>query len=116
MGLKRLKSTLPTLGGTVRILDVTPGSTKRLKGPKYQGVDGRNTRWLIYHPICAVCIAEGAGDDARPAVAVDHIVPLWEAGPDDETNLQSICKPHHDVKTAEETKRRNNLMRSGWLG
>lgn len=111
MKLKRLQTSLPTLPNSVRILDITPGATKRLKGPKYQGANGRNTLWLMYHPICQVCIDEGETDDARPGVDVDHIVPLWEGGPDDESNLQSICRGHHTKKSAEETIRRNKMMR-----
>lgn len=110
MKLTRLQSSIPTLDRTVKVLEITAGATQRLKGPKYQGVNGRNTLWLMYHPLCAVCVATEASDDVRPGVDVDHIVPLWEGGLDDETNLQSICRRHHDEKTREETKRRNAMM------
>jgi len=39
------------------------------------------------------------------ATAVDHVVPKAEGGTDDDANLQSICKPCHDAKTAEESQR-----------
>lgn len=35
----------------------------------------------------------------------DHIVNKAEGGSDDLSNLQSLCKPCHDVKTLEESKR-----------
>lgn len=35
---------------------------------------------------------------------VDHIVPLtdWNGSPFDERNVQSLCKRHHSMKTAQE--------------
>ena len=41
----------------------------------------------------------------RPANHVDHIVPKFEGGRDDDDNLRSLCKDCHDAKTAEEAKR-----------
>jgi len=51
------------------------------------------------HPLCEVC--------GRPMDHVDHIVPLRDGGERlDPDNLQSLCKPCHDKKTAEETRKR----------
>jgi 5-methylcytosine-specific restriction protein A len=36
------------------------------------------------------------------ATEVDHIVPLFEGGTDEESNLQALCGRHHDNKTAKE--------------
>lgn len=42
----------------------------------------------------------------RLAVVPDHIVPLAEGGARyDPANLQSLCKPHHDQKTAQDALR-----------
>lgn len=52
------------------------------------------------HPRCVECGA--------PAQAVDHVLPVRER-PDlrlDPSNLQSLCRSHHQVKTAAETKAR----------
>ena len=72
---------------------------------------GYNARWrrrsklfLKHHPLCAECLKEGK---RRGATVVDHTTPhrgdarlFW-----DENNWQSLCKPHHDRKTAmEKTK------------
>ena len=46
--------------------------------------------------------------DAQPtyyALELDHIVPLWEGGTDDPTNLQVLCSCCHAVKTALERPR-----------
>jgi 5-methylcytosine-specific restriction protein A len=37
-----------------------------------------------------------------PASDVDHIVPIFEGGSDDDSNLQALCGRHHDDKTAKE--------------
>lgn len=59
-------------------------------------------RWLQEHPLCVTCDAEGR---VVAATVVDHIVPhkgdqrlFW-----DRRNWQSLCKYHHDQKTAGET-------------
>ncbi len=53
------------------------------------------------HPICVLCWLEGI---VTPATVVDHIKPhrgdpklFW-----DRNNWQSLCKRHHDSKTARE--------------
>lgn len=77
------------------------GSTK-------QGYDSRWARaraaWLAEHPLCVMCLAEGV---TRAATVVDHIKPhkgdqrlFWDA----EHNWQSLCKRHHDRKTATEMR------------
>lgn len=53
-------------------------------------------RHLDQNQLCVMCKAEGRVTEAK---VVDHIVPhrgdmnlFWDAD-----NLQSLCKPHHDV-------------------
>ena len=53
--------------------------------------------------LCVVCSASGHVSLARE---VDHRVPLHEGGKDEDSNLQSICVPCHEAKTAAEAKRR----------
>jgi 5-methylcytosine-specific restriction protein A len=57
------------------------------------------------NPMCEW--ADEHGRCRRPAAAVDHIIPnaedptlryVW-------TNLQSLCKPHHDKKTTADALR-----------
>src|SRR5262245_40732128 len=54
------------------------------------------------HGICQPC--QGAGR-LTLASQVDHIKPKADGGTDDEANLQAICKPCHDAKTAAESQR-----------
>lgn len=79
---------------------------------------GYDSRWkrardgfLRKHPLCAECEKLGRITTARE---VDHIVAhkgdkalFW-----DRTNWQSLCKPHHSVKTAREDGGFGNAMRS----
>lgn len=37
-----------------------------------------------------------------PATEVDHIVPHYLGGTDDDENLASICTPHHRAKSSQE--------------
>jgi len=55
--------------------------------------------YLQTHPLCAECLKEG---HTTAASVVDHIIPhkgnqslFW-----DESNWQSLCRLHHDQKTA----------------
>lgn len=52
--------------------------------------------------LCQVCMAEGK---LRPAKQVDHKVPKFEGGTDADENLQAICVPCHQAKTAAEAQR-----------
>ncbi len=76
----------------------------RMRGTAAQrGYDARWKEARLYflrrNPLCAVCLKEGR---IEAATTVDHIVPhrgdwrlFW-----DENNWQSLCKRHHDEKTA----------------
>lgn len=52
--------------------------------------------------LCQPCFRQGK---YRPAKQVDHKVPKVEGGTDDDSNLQAICVPCHQAKTAEEALR-----------
>ena len=51
--------------------------------------------------LCLSCKELGI---ATPATEVDHIIPKSQGGTDSITNLQSICKDCHKVKTQRESK------------
>jgi hypothetical protein len=52
---------------------------------------------LEREPFCRTCAAAGV---LTPAIEVDHIVPHARGGaPFDRNNLQSLCRPHHSMKT-----------------
>ncbi len=52
--------------------------------------------------LCQPCLKNGK---PRPARQVDHKIPKFEGGTDDDENLQSICTTCHTAKTAEEARR-----------
>ncbi|WJY13617.1 HNH endonuclease signature motif containing protein [Pectobacteriaceae bacterium CE90] len=52
--------------------------------------------------LCVECKKNGI---ATRASTVDHVLPKSQGGTDAESNLQSLCWPHHRTKTAKE---RNN--------
>ncbi len=61
--------------------------------------------WLAEHPFCAECGREGM---IRAGTVVDHIIPHKgnrELFNDSEHNWQTLCTPHHNTKTADETFR-----------
>lgn len=49
--------------------------------------------------LCQPCLKAGQVTTARQ---VDHVVPKAFGGSEDDTNLQAICKPCHQAKTARE--------------
>lgn len=73
---------------------------ERIRGGTLQR---RNAKLRKAAPICVHCLREGT---ASPVAEWDHITPLSEGGADDVTNLQGLCRRHHDQKSAAEAKRR----------
>ena len=62
---------------------------------------------------CARCKATG---DTRPATIVDHIVPLWAGGREDDSNRQAINAECHDAKSAHEARCRARGSFDAWQG
>lgn len=62
---------------------------------------------LLKEPFCRECAAVYSTDDPRhrtQAIVVDHVIPFrgnWQLFVDP-SNHQSLCKRHHDQKTARE--------------
>lgn len=71
-------------------------STERGYGKPWQR---KSEAYLATHPTCEWY----EGCDAE-ATVVDHVIPwrefLSRKAADDLSNLQALCKPHHDYKTA----------------
>jgi 5-methylcytosine-specific restriction enzyme A len=54
-------------------------------------------RQLRREALCLACMSEGRLEPARD---VDHITPIAAGGAVwDPSNLQSLCTPHHSIKT-----------------
>lgn len=80
-------------------------ATTSMAVPRLRGRAGveRRARWLRQHPLCVDCRAEGY---VTQADEVDHEIPLWDGGADDESNFASRCIPHHKAKTDREAAAR----------
>lgn len=63
----------------------------------------RRARWLYAHPLCVDCLPSGR---VTAGTIVDHIIPFEQGGADDESNLQTMCKAHHDAKSERERRAR----------
>lgn len=68
----------------------------RLRGRA--GVQQRKRR-LASEPLCRHCKERGF---VTVAEEVDHIIPLQHGGSDTDDNVQCLCKPCHEIKTAYE--------------
>lgn len=96
----KLKTLAPRL--TLLVTQRIPTQeTERLRG---RAAVNRRARWLRQHPLCVACEAEGR---VTAGNVVDHTIPLWKGGRDDDTNLQTLCQtPHHDAKSKREAAER----------
>ena len=80
-----------------KIIDRERGTANN-RGYNYRWQQERK-RFLMFNPLCVQCDADG---NVVTATVVDHIIPhrgdqqlFW-----DRSNWQSLCKLHHDRKTA----------------
>ncbi|HNB69181.1 HNH endonuclease [Accumulibacter sp.] len=77
------------------------------RGSRHQR--GYGSRWDVARKrilerdagLCQVCLSNG---QVTVATQVDHIIPKCNGGEDGDDNLQAICKPCHQAKTASESR------------
>jgi 5-methylcytosine-specific restriction protein A len=74
------------------------GSTTK-RGYGYQWEQIKKRIIIRDKGLCQPCLKNGR---PTPYTSVDHIKPKAQRGTDDEDNLQCICKPCHEHKTATE--------------
>jgi 5-methylcytosine-specific restriction protein A len=100
--LQSLKPRIQSLN-TQRIsqLPARPEAVQRKRGGA--GVKDRERIRERDSYLCQECKRNGRVTVGR---VVDHIIPLWAGGTDDESNKQLLCDPCHDAKTAREAKER----------
>lgn len=102
MKLTTLKSRLQTAGQRIATLaPQRPDTVQRKRG--YAGVKDRERIRKRDCGLCQECKRQGRTTVGHP---VDHIIPLWAGGSDDDSNKETLCIPCHDVKTAREAKER----------
>lgn len=68
--------------------------TARLRG---RAGMAQRARRLAAEPLCRHCAEKGL---TTAAVTPDHIIPLGKHGTDTDDNIQCLCGPCHDAKTA----------------
>ncbi len=68
-------------------------STQRGYGYAWQQ---QRKKFIQSHPFCKYC--------PSPTQEVDHIIPRARGGSDDDSNLQPLCKRHHNEKTGRERR------------
>lgn len=98
MRLTTLKPRLATLD--TRRVAVQQG-TERLRGTTWRNIRDRIMRRDA--GLCQVCKEAGR---LSVAAQVDHKVPLFMGGSNDDSNLQAICDPCHTAKSAQEATNR----------
>ena len=74
-----------------------PGPLRKTSGGRWEKVRQRILKRDKH--LCQVCLKRGR---PTPAAEVDHVVPLFKGGTDDDANLQAICRSCHDSKTRAE--------------
>lgn len=81
-----------------------PWRTQGPPTPRIRGAKLQRLRATLFdrQPLCVHCLAQGR---TTRATIRDHVVPLAEGGPDDETNVQPLCQDCSDAKTREESRR-----------
>ena len=55
---------------------------------------------MAVEPWCRTCKTTGELTRHSRATILDHITPLAEGGSNEDANLQPLCGPCHDLKTA----------------
>lgn len=101
MKLTTLKTRLQSAGARLPTLTERPGVVERKRG--YAGVLDRKRIRERDCGLCQQCLREGRTTVGHP---VDHIVPLWAGGSDEDSNKETLCTPCHDAKSAREAKQR----------
>lgn len=97
--LPTLKPRIQAIGS--RVQAATTSNTQRIRGDAWMK---RRARILTRDGGMCQCEAcQGAG---YTATEVDHRIPLWEGGTDDDANLQAVNTECHKAKTAAEARRR----------
>jgi 5-methylcytosine-specific restriction enzyme A len=102
MPLKTLRQRLiPTSAMRLPVLDQKPGATERIRGRA--GMEQRERVAKAHNYLCVKCLALGR---IVAFAEIDHRVPLEQGGSNDDSNLDPLCTPCHQAKTAAEAAAR----------
>ena len=100
---------LTMLGPKIRVATQRLGSADTIREQRRLGQwDWERIRQRIMLRDKGLCQCLQCRDAGRTTLAteVDHIVPLWQGGSDDEANLQAINRECHKRKSAIEAAQR----------
>lgn len=108
--MARLNTLKPRIAAldTRRIKLATVSDAQRLRGRPWMRI--RERILARDKGLCQCDQCQRSGFPQR-ATEVDHRIPLWEGGTDDDANLQSMHPDCHRAKTEAEAARRARL---GW--
>lgn len=74
-------------------------AVKRITGTTLQAI---RRKWFYKRPLCVRCEQQGF---VVKATELDHIIPLYKGGKDDDSNRQGLCSDCHKDKTREDMQR-----------
>lgn len=85
---------------------VRPGAKQHVGGYRHKRIRGRagvklRQQVRSEEPMCRLCLARNL---TRATDEIDHIKPLSAGGSNDRSNLQGLCKPCHEEKSAREIR------------
>ena len=102
MALVTLKPRLTSINtSTVKVLEAKAGTTEMERGRAWMAKRHRVAQAHGYRCACCGVVWVSSRDQ------IDHKVPREQGGSNDEANLQPLCKPCHDAKTAAEAAARS---------
>jgi 5-methylcytosine-specific restriction protein A len=97
----RIQTLKPRIAqATLRRVGVAePPQVDRIRG---RALQVRNARILRRDPLCKHCLPTKVAASTQ----IDHIVALHLGGSEDDSNLQGLCDPCHEAKSAKEQRDR----------
>jgi 5-methylcytosine-specific restriction endonuclease McrA len=102
MKLQTLKSGLRAAPSSrLQVLSARPLTVDRKRGSA-----GVKDRAKIKQRDCGLCQECKRCGCVTIGDVVDHIIPLWNGGSDEDDNKELLCNPCHDAKTAAEAGQR----------
>ena len=103
--MSRLQTLKPRIG-VAKLSRVATMTTDNTGAGRKRGSAGVRDRERIRKRDCGLCQECKRQGRTTRGVDVDHVVPLWEGGSDEDSNKELLCTACHQAKSAEEAKRR----------
>lgn len=107
MKLQMLRPRVATVPGRLQMAATL--STRRIRGSALQAIRERILRRDCGICRCAICSRTGA---VNVAMEVEHRIPLWAGGAEDDENRYAIARDCHEAKTKCEARMRSA---GGWM-